>query len=98
VSNLGFVKDVPFDDDATAILRAIVTMAESLRFAVVDEGVETKAQLDFLRELGCDQAQGYYFSKPVVASAVPELIGIHGLATRRSNVTILSIVPKQRAS
>jgi len=74
-----FIKDVPGDEDATAILRAIVTMAESLRIGVVAEGVETETQLEFLRELRCAQAQGYYFSRPVIASAVPELVAAYGL-------------------
>jgi diguanylate cyclase (GGDEF)-like protein/PAS domain S-box-containing protein len=74
-----FIRDVPGDEDATAILRAIVTMAESLRIGVVAEGVETETQLEFLRELRCAQAQGYYFSRPVIASAVPELVAAYGL-------------------
>jgi diguanylate cyclase (GGDEF)-like protein/PAS domain S-box-containing protein len=74
-----FIKDVPGDEDASAILRAIVTMAESLRIGVVAEGVETATQLDFLRAVRCEQAQGYYFSRPVVASGVPDIVATYGL-------------------
>jgi len=74
-----FIKDVPQDEDATAILRAIVTMAESLRIGVVAEGVETETQLNFLRAVGCEQAQGYHFSRPVIATAVPEIVATYGL-------------------
>ena len=91
-----FIKDVPEDEDATAILRAIVKMAESLRIGVVAEGVETATQLDFLREVRCEQAQGYYFSRPVIASVVPDLVVTYGLMAEplknRAAVSKLAIV------
>jgi EAL domain-containing protein (putative c-di-GMP-specific phosphodiesterase class I) len=91
-----FIKDVPEDEDATAILRAIVKMAESLRIGVVAEGVETATQLDFLREVRCEQAQGYYFSRPVIASLVPDLVVTYGLMAEplknRAAVPKLAIV------
>jgi diguanylate cyclase len=51
-------------DDAT-IVKAIVSLAHSLRLKVVAEGVETNEQLDLLKQLGCDQYQGYQFSPAV---------------------------------
>jgi EAL domain-containing protein (putative c-di-GMP-specific phosphodiesterase class I) len=57
-----------------AILRAIVLMAHTLRMTVVAEGVETEAQLALLRRIGCDQAQGYLFARPVPADEVPALL------------------------
>jgi diguanylate cyclase (GGDEF)-like protein/PAS domain S-box-containing protein len=60
-----FIRDIPGDADDAAITRAIIAMAHSLRLKVVAEGVETEAQLGFLREHGCDEMQGYYFSKPL---------------------------------
>ena len=56
----------PFDD---AISLAIITLAKSLKIRVIAEGVETQAQLLKLRRLGCDEAQGLYFSRPVPAEA-----------------------------
>ena len=62
-----FVRDIPADPDDTAITTAIIQMGKSLRLTVVAEGVETLEQLRFLREQGCDAAQGYHFSKPIPA-------------------------------
>ncbi|MFT7144017.1 MAG: diguanylate cyclase (GGDEF)-like protein/PAS domain S-box-containing protein [Alphaproteobacteria bacterium] len=60
-----FVRDVPDDAEDKALVEAIMAMAHSLSLEVVAEGVETKDQLDYLSELGCDSIQGYYFSKPL---------------------------------
>ena len=63
-----FIKDLPHDADDAAITRAVIAMAKSLRMRVIAEGVETRAQLDFLRELGCDECQGYFMSRPLPAA------------------------------
>lgn len=60
-----FITDIPDDADHTAITETIVAMARTLRMAVVAEGVETQSQLEFLRRIECDCAQGYLFSRPV---------------------------------
>ena len=62
-----FVDNVPGDDENVAITSAIISMARSLKMQVVAEGVETKEQLHFLRQLVCDEMQGYLFSPPVPA-------------------------------
>lgn len=69
-----FIRDVPGDVDDAAITRAIVAMAHSLRLKVVAEGVETDEQLGFLRELGCDEMQGYHFSRPLPQEAFLRLL------------------------
>jgi len=66
-----FVRDLPNDEEDAAITRAVVAMARSLGLHVVAEGVETASQRDFLRGLGCEQAQGLYFGPPVAASNFP---------------------------
>ncbi len=62
-----FMRDLPHDRDGAAITRAIVAMSHSLRMEVIAEGVESAAQLAFLRACGCDVAQGNYFSAAVTA-------------------------------
>ena len=62
-----FVANVLRDSASAAIVRAIIEMAHTLGFTVVAEGVETDAQAEFLRGLGCEQAQGYLFAKPMPA-------------------------------
>ncbi|TFW02374.1 EAL domain-containing protein [Oxalobacteraceae bacterium OM1] len=63
-----FVRDVPHDVDDASIVTGIIALAHSLRLEVVAEGVESEAQLVFLREQTCDIVQGYYLSKPVPAA------------------------------
>jgi len=70
-----FVIGLPFEENDCAIARAIVTMAKQLRQEIVAEGVETIEQMGFLRELGCDQLQGYLFSQPVGAADFERLLG-----------------------
>ena len=69
-----FVMDIDKDPNDAAIVTAIVAMAHALKLTVVAEGVETKEHLDFLRNLGCDQIQGYLFSRPVPASDMREML------------------------
>lgn len=69
-----FVRDVVANADAAAITRTIFAMAQTLKLQVVAEGVETEEQLEFLRELGTLQIQGYYFSHPLTAKEVQALL------------------------
>jgi diguanylate cyclase (GGDEF)-like protein len=62
-----FVRDLPDDADDAAIVTGIIALAHSLRLEVVAEGVETEAQLRFLRDKSCDILQGYHLSKPLPA-------------------------------
>ncbi|HJV00227.1 MAG TPA: EAL domain-containing protein [Burkholderiaceae bacterium] len=62
-----FVRDISADPEDRAIVTAIIAMARGLGLRTIAEGVETQAQLDFLREHGCDEIQGYYYSKPLSA-------------------------------
>ena len=69
-----FVRDITTDPDAAAIVRAIIAMAQGLDLRIVAEGVETKAQLAFLQQLGCPEYQGYLFSHPLPAEAFATLL------------------------
>ncbi|MAT65271.1 MAG: GGDEF domain-containing protein [Gammaproteobacteria bacterium] len=64
-----FVRDLVDDQDDANIVRSIVAMAHSLGLRIIAEGVESEAQLGYLRELGCDEYQGYLFSRPMAAEA-----------------------------
>ena len=60
-----FVTNLPDNDDAVAIVRAIISMSKSLNLNIIAEGVETENQVGFLHALGCQMGQGYLFSKPI---------------------------------
>jgi diguanylate cyclase (GGDEF)-like protein/PAS domain S-box-containing protein len=69
-----FVTNVPSDNDGCTIVEAIVRMGQSLKLQVIAEGVETREQFDYLAAIGCDQAQGYYLSRPLEAEAVSRFV------------------------
>lgn len=69
-----FIKDVEVSTDSVAIVKAIIAMAKSLNFSVIAEGVETEPQLEFLKRNGCDAMQGFYFSPPVPAMEMTQLL------------------------
>jgi diguanylate cyclase (GGDEF)-like protein len=69
-----FVLDLDDDPAAIAVARAIVALASSLKLRTVAEGVETEGQLQLLTEMGCNEVQGYYFSRPVGPDAVQRLV------------------------
>jgi diguanylate cyclase (GGDEF)-like protein len=69
-----FVGDVPHDPGNTAITQAIIAMAHSLGLKVTAEGVETAEQVAFLREHGCEEMQGYYFSRALPVAAATAIL------------------------
>lgn len=71
-----FVKDILHDPSDAAITRAVVAMGRSLDITVVAEGVETLQHAELLLALGCDQAQGYYYGRPVPAEQFPGMVAV----------------------
>ena len=69
-----FVDGLGRDPESTAIVAAVMGMAHAMDLSVVAEGVETSAQVDALRALGCDEAQGYYYARPQAADRIDELL------------------------
>ncbi|MEO5595673.1 MAG: EAL domain-containing protein, partial [Lysobacteraceae bacterium] len=72
--DIAFIRDIPGDADAAAIVLAIIRMSETLKLHTIAEGVETTEQVAYLREHGCDFIQGYFFSKPLPVSELEILL------------------------
>ncbi|MEO7795335.1 MAG: EAL domain-containing protein [Thermoanaerobaculia bacterium] len=75
-----FIRDVANVAEDKALTEAIIAMGKSLSVTVVAQGVETKAQVDFLREHACDELQGFYFNRPVSASEFGEVLRVQARA------------------
>ena len=69
-----FVDDIAIDDGDELIIKTIIDMAHNLQLSVIAEGVETQAQLDFLKAHGCDEVQGYYYYAPMSAHNITSLL------------------------
>ncbi|MGA2492509.1 MAG: EAL domain-containing protein [Roseiarcus sp.] len=76
-----FIRDLPDDEDDRAVASAIISLGQKLSLRVIAEGVETEEQVAFLRENHCDEWQGYHFSRPVAADAIPALLGRQAIAS-----------------
>jgi len=82
-----FVQDVDRDVDARAIVCAVIKLSHALGLTVVAEGVETPAQLDILRRLGCDELQGFLFARPMPARHLQAWLPGHESAVQRDGFT-----------
>lgn len=76
-----FIANVPGDSAGGSVAEAILALARSLKLHVVAEGVETRAQLEFLRGLRCDAFQGYLFSQPLTALEAAAMLRAQGAGT-----------------
>ncbi len=73
-----FIRDLPQDRDSVDIVKATIGLAKAFGLKTVAEGVETKEQAEFLRKLGCDQAQGYFFSPPLPEDRLEVFVEVQG--------------------
>lgn len=85
-----FVRDLATDAADAAIINAIIAMAHSLNIRVVAEGVETEQQQHYLQQRGCDQAQGFHYSKAVPASDFEALLAAIESRDQPHQVALLS--------
>jgi len=91
-----FIRDVTIDPDDAAITVAIIGLAHSLDLKVIAEGVETEGQLEFLAQHGCDEIQGYLFSRPVGADECAQILR-EGRKLRQARGRVASLpVPERK--
>ncbi len=72
--DMSFIREIPEDQNNASIVRAIIAMGHSLRLTVLAEGVETSEQLEFLREAGCDEIQGFLYCRPIPVEGMAKLL------------------------
>lgn len=72
--DIAFVREITRDPDSAAIALSVIAMAHALHMQVIAEGVETEGQMNYLRRNGCDEMQGYYFSRPLPAPDLEVLL------------------------
>jgi len=72
-----FVMELPGHHKSQAVIRAIVSLGKSLDYRIIAEGIETQAQAAFLKEIGCDIAQGFLFAKPLEPQALLQWVALH---------------------
>ena len=92
-----FVSKMDAQEEDTAIVRAIVTLAKTLNLQITSEGIETRAQLVQLQALGCDQGQGYHFSRPLPPDELRPLLGNTWLVPAKKPVTSRNCAASARA-
>ena len=78
-----FVIDLPGGKTDLAIVRTVIELGHSLGMSVIAEGIETQPQLDCLRQLGCDNYQGYYFSRPLAREHIEQMLRAESSAARQ---------------
>lgn len=88
-----FVKDIETDTNDASICDIIVLLAHKLGMSVIAEGVETEAQLKFLRSIGCEKIQGYLVCKPLPASQVEAFIRNNSYATSMASIDLWGVEP-----
>ena len=83
-----FVQDVLVDEDDATIVRAIIQLGRSLNMQVIAEGVESAEQEAYITALGCNEGQGYYYSRPLSASAFDDWIRSYNTSRRQQRMQV----------
>jgi EAL domain-containing protein (putative c-di-GMP-specific phosphodiesterase class I) len=83
-----FVRDIGADRADTALVGTMVALSKQLKLTSVAEGVETREQLDYLLEIGCDAGQGHYLSVPLGAGELTSLLGKAGSGGSKESPTV----------
>jgi diguanylate cyclase (GGDEF)-like protein len=92
-----FVRDIGADRADTALVGTMVALAKQLKLTSVAEGVETREQLAYLLEIGCEAGQGYFFSPPLDAAELTALLAKAGAAVGREGSPIAALRPQLRS-
>ena len=71
-----FVQDITTNVNDAEMIMSIIALGHSMKLQVLAEGVETREQLTYLKEQGCDEVQGFYFSKPLPANEIERLLSV----------------------
>jgi EAL domain-containing protein (putative c-di-GMP-specific phosphodiesterase class I) len=69
-----FINDIPTNEEDVTLVLTIIAMAHNFKLKVIAEGVETQTQMDFLTQKNCDEIQGYFFSRPLPAKEIEQLL------------------------
>ena len=77
-----FIDEITEDSKEEAIAESIISLAHKMNLSVIAEGIETKKQLEFIKEQKCDKAQGFYFSKPLPVEEVEKLLSLPLIYTK----------------
>jgi diguanylate cyclase (GGDEF)-like protein/PAS domain S-box-containing protein len=91
-----FVERLPSSDDAVALTRTIVNLGQALGLTTIAEGVESWPQVNILRDMGCDHAQGYLFCRPLPATGVAQVFALDYDQARRTPQDVATLVPFPR--
>jgi EAL domain-containing protein (putative c-di-GMP-specific phosphodiesterase class I) len=71
-----FIEGIPHDPDSRAIVHAMLAVARHFKLKVVAEGIENAEQVEYLRSIGCEYAQGFYYSRPLGAATIVEYVSV----------------------
>ncbi len=93
-----FLETMEMSGEGAIIMESIVSLGHALGLTVTAEGVEHKEQVEFLKTLGCDEMQGYYFAPPLTAEAIDERLSLEAWAEPAAKVPNAAVEPAERSA